>query len=127
MIPATGLNGTYTLMGNEGSLSVSVEDYRRPVSEVTMETPDKQYKTGENAEITGSARAYAGYPITGAKVKYRVTRIEFLPWNYWWIRPIPESEQQVAEGETITDAEGKFSVTFKAIGQKEKYYKYRPK
>lgn len=125
MIPATGLNGTYTLMGNEGSLSVSVEDYRRPVFEVTMETPDKQYKTGENAEITGSARAYAGYPITGAKVKYRVTRIEFLPWNYWWIRPIPESEQQVAEGETITDAEGKFSVTFKAIGQKEKYYKYR--
>jgi len=124
-IPPTGLNGNYTLISDNGSLTVAVEDYKRPVFEVNLETPEKQYKTGETVELSGEAKAYAGYPISEAKVRYRVMRIEFRPWDYWWMRPLVADEQQVAAGETLTDADGRFIISFKAIGQRDEYYRYR--
>lgn len=126
VIPVGGLNGNYTLWAENGSLSVSVEDYRRPVFEVKLETPDKQYRSGEKVEISGQAQAYAGYPIIGANVKYRVVREEYRPWGYWgWRIPTPTNEQQVAAGETRTGADGRFTIGFKALGSQAEYYRFR--
>lgn len=126
VIPAGGLNGNYMLWAEKGSLSVSVEDYKRPVFEVKLETPDKQFRSDEKVEISGQAQAYAGYPVSGARVRYRVVREEYRPWGYWgWRIPTPANEQEVVAGETQTGADGRFTIEFKAIGSQAEYYRFR--
>ncbi|MGC8866245.1 MAG: alpha-2-macroglobulin family protein [Bacteroidales bacterium] len=125
-IPPSGLNGNYTLWSENGSVTISVEDYKRPVFEVKLETPDKQYRSGEKVEISGQAMAYAGYPVSGARVRYRVLREEYRPWGYWgWRIPTPAMEQQVAASETRTGADGRFTLEFKALGSQAEYYRFR--
>src|SRR5690606_15757057 len=68
----------------------------------------------------GIAKAFAGNSIDGAVVKYRVERMARFPypWRFsrgWWPVSAP---LQVTHGETTTDVEGKFTVSFAAIPDK---------
>ncbi|MBN2487322.1 MAG: hypothetical protein JXB34_15205 [Bacteroidales bacterium] len=118
--PASGLTGQMYLQVNDDNYSTyyfSVEEYKRPKFEVTTDAVKGSYKLGENITVTGKATAYSGAAIDGAEVKYRVVRQARFPW-WWWNRYgyTPSSpKMEITNGTTTTDAQGRFSVNFKAI------------
>ena len=115
--PTGVLLGQMTLSNASGSTSVSVEEYKRPTFEVSIEPLEGTYKLGEKLTITGKAIAYAGNPIDAGQVKYRVVRTARFPFCDWgWRWPMPASpEIEIANGTTATNVDGKFSFSFNAI------------
>ncbi|MDO9256631.1 MAG: alpha-2-macroglobulin family protein [Bacteroidales bacterium] len=113
--PQGVLTGQMTIRCETGSVSVQVEEYKRPKFEVTFEPVKGSYKLGETIVSRGKALAYAGSSVSDAKVSYRVVRNASFP--YWWgWRGMPTSaEMEITNGETTTESDGTFTVTFKAI------------
>lgn len=119
--PAGGLTGYMHLLdGTTNSRKYfRVEEYKRPKFAVTMQPVDKSYKIGEAVKATGVATAFAGNAIDGARVQYRVRRVASYPyWNWRWGTQPYNAGQVIAFGETTTDANGKFSISFEALGDK---------
>ncbi len=115
-LPTGLLNGQMTLRSDHGSSYFSVEEYKRPKFEVEFKPVEGNYKLLEEVSVTGTAKAYAGANIDGAKVSYRVIRRARFPYWCWWWRPAPSSpEIEIANGTAETDDEGKFTINFKAI------------
>ncbi|SDY72235.1 alpha-2-macroglobulin family protein [Hymenobacter psychrophilus] len=120
VLPVGLLNGQMRLQTEHGSVSFSVEDYKRPTFTVSFEPVAGQPALGQSITLHGTAVAYAGQPVDGATVQYRVVRRVLLPFfgydggygGGYIGRGAPETE--VAQGTTQTDAEGKFSVPFTA-------------
>lgn len=124
ILPNNGLNGNYQikLLGKKITLpthsytSFSVEDYKRPKFETKFKPITESFKVNDSVSITGEALAYAGSNITDAKVVYRVHRKVQYPRWYYWYRPQFRSEpQEIAHGETMTNASGEFTINFKAL------------
>jgi len=119
ILPQGTLNGEFSLTDEEidGTVSFSVEEYKRPKFSVAYEPLKGSYKVDDSITVTGFAKAYAGNTIGGARVKYRVQRVArfIYPWLYWkWGYP-RSSNMEISHGEAVTDAEGKFQIQFKAI------------
>jgi len=118
--PSNGLMGQMNLEINDGyhsRIAFSVEEYKRPKFEVKFEPVKGTFKLGETIKATGKAIAYSGANIDGAKVQYRVVRKARFPFWWWcWYGYYPVSpEMEIVSGVSETDAEGKFSIDFKAI------------
>jgi len=103
-LPKTGKMGIYHLDTRRGSVSFRMEEYKRPTFDVTFDTVRTSYQAGDSILVTGVARTFAGAPVQGAKVNYRVVRMENA---FWRIRGI---ETNRVTGEAVTDAEGRFKV-----------------
>jgi hypothetical protein len=119
MAPATGLNGKMTIEDedNDGSISFSVEDYKRPKFEVRYDTLKTSYKLGQMVKATGYAISYSGVAIDNASVKYRVVRqVRFnWWWDSWWNpRPVL-ADKEITHGTSVTGKDGVFDINFKAI------------
>jgi TonB-dependent SusC/RagA subfamily outer membrane receptor len=120
ILPANLLNGEFRIEddeSNNSTINFSVEEYKRPKFYTEFEKLKGTFKINDSITITGFAKAYAGNNINGAKVKYRVVRTPrfIYPWLFWG-RPRPNtSEMEITNGEVVTDAAGKFNITFKAI------------
>ncbi len=129
-LPASGLTGNFSLEESEGKgfASFSVEEYKRPKFFVEYEEIKGTYRVSDTITITGTAKAYAGNAIDGAKVKYRVLRQPrfIYPWLFkrWWQPPTPE--QEIVHGELTTDASGNFIIRFAAIPDKSLDPKLEP-
>jgi uncharacterized protein YfaS (alpha-2-macroglobulin family) len=122
ILPNSGLNGEhhieiYSTLGSiRQNYYFSVEEYKRPKFETTFEPVTDTYKVNDSVVAKGTALAYAGSTITDAKVVYRVVRDVQYPSWYYWYRPWFRSEpQEIAHGETITNAKGEFEIIFKAL------------
>ncbi len=127
IIPTTGLNGMMTIVNESGSVQFSVEDYKRPTFEVVFEPVKESFKLDENITLTGQANAFAGNAVDGAKVQYRVVRNSVYPFRYFYWPIFPSSpEVEIINGETTTDENGKFTVTFKAIADPATDKNYKP-
>ena len=118
--PTGGLLGSMRIeVSNIGSKSIRVEEYKRPKFEVKFEPVKGSFALNDSVKVEGKGLAYAGNNIDGADVQYRVTRqarYPYRPWWYWRGGNQPSSpEMEISNGTTKTDAEGKFSVSFKAI------------
>lgn len=118
VLPTGSLNGQFSIVADDDHIvTFHVEEYKRPRFAVQFDTLRNSYKLGDTIRVTGTGTAYAGNQIDGAKVVYRVVRNErFLyPWLFR-SRFYPSAEpQEIAHGETFTDASGKFNVYFTAI------------
>ena len=113
------LNGRFTIYHPNGSKQIRVEEYKRPKFEVKMQALKKNIKLGDLVSVTGEAKAYAGNKIDGARVQYIVKRKVRWPYYwcfYYWGAPNNNQEIVMTQGQTTTDAEGKFSVSFLAEG-----------
>jgi uncharacterized protein YfaS (alpha-2-macroglobulin family) len=115
--PSGSLNGQMYLTNTYGSLYFSVEEYKRPKFEVTIDPVKGSYKLGETITVKGNAKAYAGSVIDDAEVKYRVVRTATFPyWWYWWRGYYPSSPQmEITNGYAKTNEKGEFTVDFTAI------------
>ena len=115
--PSGSLNGQMYLADAFGSLYFSVEEYKRPKFEVTIEPLKGTSKLGETISVKGIAKAYAGSAIDGAEVKYRVVRNAIFPsWWYWWRGNFAQAPQmEITNGYVKTNEKGEFTIDFKAI------------
>ncbi|WP_118972280.1 alpha-2-macroglobulin family protein [Taibaiella koreensis] len=118
--PEGGLAGEMRLGDGDGSVSFSVEEYKRPKFYVDFDTLKGNYALNQQVQVKGYARAYAGNNIDGATVKYRVMREARFPY-YWcfylWGRP-SSPEMEIANGTATTNADGAFELSFTTIPDK---------
>ena len=138
MLPNNGLNGEYTIY-IDGSYeydsklfddedyyfendeySFSVEEYKRPKFETEFKPVTDTFKVNDSVTVKGNAIAFAGSNISNAKVTYRVHRkVQYPSWFYWYRPSFNSSEaMEITHGETKTNDEGNFKITFKAIPDK---------
>ncbi|MBU2974228.1 alpha-2-macroglobulin family protein [Zobellia sp. B3R18] len=122
ILPNSGLTGEFSIEADALSVNAnttqyfSVEEYKRPKFETSFKPVTETYKVNDSIKVTGVATAYAGSNITDAKVSYRVKRAVYFPrWYYWRMPYYNNSPQEIAHGETTTDASGNYNITFKAI------------
>jgi hypothetical protein len=104
--------------GPEGEASIAVEEYKRPKFSVAIDAPSEPAELGARIRVPGRAVAYTGAPIDGAVVRWRVTRAVFLPlwWRarFGWPGANAREREEIAQGTTKTDAEGRFELSFDA-------------
>jgi uncharacterized protein YfaS (alpha-2-macroglobulin family) len=114
--PQNVLTGSMSIRCETGSTDIRVEEYKRPKFEVTFEPVKGTYKLGETITVKGKAMAYAGSSVSEAKVRYRVVRRVNFPyfWGNWRYMPRP-AEMEITNGEAVTNSDGLFVLTFKAI------------
>ncbi|WP_372746943.1 MG2 domain-containing protein, partial [Lutibacter sp.] len=135
IVPNTGLTGEYTISTNKdtqnnsavytsknttfftGYTKISVEEYKRPKFETTFKPVTETYKLNDSVAVNGEAIAFAGSKISNAKVVYRVKRTANFPrWYSWRMPNYYQSEAlEITNGETFTDNDGNYKITFKAL------------
>lgn len=123
-LPSNLLNGRF-IMREKGTMSdiyLNVEEYKRPKFQVEIAQPTGTYRLGDTISVEGHALAFAGNNINGATVRYRVVRRSMVPmWmnSYGFGRsiwpPRGREETEVVNGTVLTDANGKFTVKFRAL------------
>ena len=108
VLPNDGLTGSFTIStkNRQGSVSFHVEEYKRPTFQLDFESVEGAYKEGDTVQVTGLAKSFAGVPVQGAKVKYKVVRRE--AWWCWWMRF--RKDVELASGELVTDDDGRYVV-----------------
>lgn len=117
--PKGRVSGRMTISNDgNGQVQISMEEYKRPKFEVTVEAPKEAPKLGEITRVNGKAESYAGAAIDGAEVRWRVTREARWPgwihWCGWFYPPMNQSAKDIANGVARTAADGTFEVAFPA-------------
>lgn len=132
VIPDEILLGKLTLRTSKGSLTVKVEEYKRPTYKIEFDSIEGQPVLDENVTIRGKAMAYSGFAVTNANVVYRVIRKVNFPWwpvygysNYRRM-PIAVNDMEITNGETVTDDNGEFSINFEALSDADVPQKMNP-
>ncbi len=118
-LPMGILNGRFSIRDNYKIKYIRVEEYKRPTFIVEIDEIKEEFVLNDMVEISGNAKNYSGAKLSGAKVKYRITR---EPRWRWWGSWNNQSPTEIANGEVITKNDGSFTVKFKAIPD----YSYTP-
>ena len=109
-LPADGLNGNYSLSDGKGAWqNFEVAEYKRPTFEVTLPKVTEKYQDGDTVVVKGTAKTYAGVPVSGGKVSYTVSRKEAF-YGWWWRSRFSQDDATLSEGTTTTDKDGHFVV-----------------
>jgi len=96
-----------------GQVDFSVEEYKRPEFEVTVEDAKDAWRFGREAAVEGSVKYYFGGPVPDAPVTYKVYRETYRPWFCWWWSWMGDSGRtEVLRAETRSDKDGKFRFVF---------------
>ena len=107
VLPEGGLNGAYRIQIGESLQTILVEEYKRPTFEVIIDKPKAEISFGEKVTLKGTVKAFAGYTIADARVKYRVVRSTYR--YCWWLS---EPDLEVSNGTTSSNVDGTFDVSF---------------
>ena len=127
MLPRQGLSGSYSIEVGVQSKYFRVEEYKRPTFEVEIPEVKEDYADGDTLQVKGTARSYAGVPVQGATVKYKVERRRAYWWwrysSYWNQLAIGEGTEDdiMMSGETVTDVDGTFTVPTPLVMPKTRY------
>lgn len=118
LLGSYGLNVSLTTNGRSYHAyhSLRVEEYKRPDYEVVLDAVQKPLQYNQQATLSGSAKYYMGTPLAKAKVSYTLRRRNYIPPFYWWWwtrDPLFYAHEDiVAQGNTQTNEQGVFNVTF---------------
>lgn len=105
-LPMEGKTGMFSISVNgQASEYIRVEEYKRPTFEITFPKVNERYTWGDTVVVKATAKTYAGVPVQGAKVEYKVTRR-----NQMWWRGASSSDKQVKTDSTVTREDGTFEV-----------------
>ena len=117
-LPSSGflLGNLSILLDGEYIESFKVEEYKRPTFKVDFEEIQGKVKLGDSLKVVGTVKAFAGYPISNAKVNVNISQSNYFPrWcdvNY---------DDQISYFDTLisTDQNGNFNIQF--LPQNKKY------
>lgn len=127
IIPNNALTGNYTLSSSEyGSLSVKVEEYKRPTFEISFEKETEQNKCNSEVGIKVKALTYTGLPLENATVKYKIHRTTAYRFSYWSFYDFANDDIFIEVGQTKTDGKGNASINFTAKCPKAKNFYFKP-
>lgn len=118
LIPAGRPLGNWQVqtLGNVGSASVKVEEYKRPTFEASMLDAKEALRLNHVAHLKGEAKYYFGQPVAGGKASWRVVRTEVMPWwwEFWgyWRGGPRGGGQMVASGTATVGKDGIFAIEF---------------
>lgn len=93
-------------------IAFSVEEYKRPKFEISFNDITENLIIGDAISVSGLAKAFLGSDISNAKVDYTVERNTISLSNSYYYRG---DKAVVAQGETETNGQGKFTIPFFAI------------
>ena len=116
-LPSTGLTGRFTLQADRVNYTFRVEEYKRPTFHVDFAEVTQAYEAGDTLTVKGTALSYAGVPVPGAKVKYKVMRRTAFWWwsysRYWDTASLNYRSQgdEICSAEVISGDDGTFDVT----------------
>lgn len=121
-IPTGSLPGRWSVRaqgsGATGVTGVRVEEYKRPKFKVELATPTESVQLKKTVTLSGIASTYTGLAVGGAKVVWSVKReVRFPIWCRWyfpWL-PFDSGTRRIARGNSITDADGTFTISFPAV------------
>jgi uncharacterized protein YfaS (alpha-2-macroglobulin family) len=118
IIPQNIMPGMLHIKTDDGELSVSVEEYKRPGFQVEFAGLKESYRVNDSVKVKGTVTAFAGYGLSRARVAYRVMRSDGL--NYamgtaiYGSRYVYQPPVEIALDTVNTDSQGNFTVKFKA-------------
>ncbi len=100
-LPATGLSGEYVVKTKNSAVTFTVEEYKRPTFEVTLDELSDRYRPGDTLRLTGVAMNYNGVPLRAARVSATSYVSRWFYRRGVWKEPV--------QLDTVyTDAEGRF-------------------
>ena len=108
-LPSSGLTGQFSIYSPGkagGSVSFSVEEYKRPTFKVEFDRVEHEYAVGDTIEVKGHALSLAGVPVQGARVKVTCNRRP----AFWWYRDTSGGLSATLADSLITDDDGCFIV-----------------
>ena len=104
-LPKEGKTGMFSISVNgTASEYIRVEEYKRPTFEITFPKVNERYTWGDTVVVKATAKTYAGVPVQGAKVEYKVTRRNQM----WW--GARSEDFLVKTDSTVTREDGTFEV-----------------
>jgi hypothetical protein len=115
-LPSSGLTGRFSLHIGNDSYSFRVEEYKRPTFHVDFDEVKEAYEAGDTLTVKGTALSYAGVPVQGAKVKYKVMRRTAFWWwsysRYWDVAALNYRSEgdEICSGEVVSGDDGSFHV-----------------
>ncbi len=121
VLPKDAVNGKFRIFTDldYGSHYITVEAYKRPTYELSLDKPKGEYTVRDTVEIKGKAMTYAGAPLQDADIRFALycTYQPFFSWRYLeGGRYIPWSREIFVEnGAVQVDDEGNFTLTIDAI------------
>ena len=105
-LPKEGKTGMFSISVNGTATEyVRVEEYKRPTFEITFPKVNERYTWGDTVVVKATAKTYAGVPVQGAKVEYKVTRRNQM---WWW--GAGSAGQLVKNDSCVTREDGTFDV-----------------
>jgi len=122
IIPQSMLNGDVELETENGSINVKVEEYKRPTFQVTYLPVKESYKINDSVTVRGKVMAFSGYGLSQAKVAYHIVRSKNRMYlnaesgrALYGSRYISPEITEIKADTIITDNQGNYTFTFKAI------------
>jgi hypothetical protein len=116
-LPSSGLTGSFSVRVNGQNHYIRVEEYKRPTFHVEFPEVKQAYAAGDTLTVKGNAMTYAGVPVQGAKVSYKVVRRTAFWWwsysRYWETATLGyrSDGDEIFQGEAETGVDGTFDVT----------------
>lgn len=105
-LPQACLPGRFSISVDNRSVSgrnyFRVEAYKRPTFTATTQPVKAAYALGDSVTVEGEAKTYSGVAVADARVQYTVRRTAWFFYN--------DDEMAPQNGETTTDAEGRFKL-----------------
>lgn len=113
-LPSSGLTGSYRLYTSAPAVSATsfrVEEYKRPTFTIELPEVNQRYQNGDTIVVTAHAKTFAGVPVQGASVRYKVRREQALWWRLSANSDDNGSDEGVLMDETVTtDSAGAFKM-----------------
>ena len=116
-LPSSGLTGQFSIQVDGERQYFRVEEYKRPTFHVDFHEVKETYAAGDTLTVRGTAMSYAGVPVQGAKVSYKVVRRTAFWWwsysRYWDSATLGYSTggDDIFNSTAVTDEDGHFGVT----------------
>lgn len=127
ILPNSGLTGAYQIRTKSGSISIQVEEYKRPTFRIEIDSLDGELELNQNVQVKGKVKAFAGNAISDAQVNYRVVRNTEFPYWYYYRGFYPSSpEKEIAKGKLQSDGQGNFQFEFLAQADKSVSSQFSP-
>ncbi|MGE5432930.1 MAG: MG2 domain-containing protein, partial [Syntrophomonadaceae bacterium] len=116
-LPENVLPGRWSVHDGYSSEYFRLEEYKRPQFEVMLDKIKGEYYINDEITVTGSAQAYSGALLSGAEVKFRVTRAPVIYYGKRKYMPgfSDGGFSTVSSGIVTAGRKGEFSFTFKTL------------
>ncbi|WP_158280743.1 alpha-2-macroglobulin family protein [Pararcticibacter amylolyticus] len=135
VVPQHILNGDISIRTPDGSITVKVEEYKRPSFNIEFLPVKGSFRLNDTVIIRGRVKAFSGYGLSQARLVYRITRtLDFdhdaataiygSSGRYIYSNPL-----EIETDTVFTDNQGNYSIPFKAIADEkikgEAFFRYQ--